>query len=48
MPMSYRPPGHEAVGPVLDGGMVRWNDAPGLGIEVDESVLGAPVAVFAG
>ncbi len=46
MPMSYRPHGREADVPTLDGGTVTWNDAPGLGLDVDESVFGAPFAVF--
>jgi cis-L-3-hydroxyproline dehydratase len=47
MPMSYRPRGRQADGPSLDSGIVTWNDAPGLGIEIDESVFGAPIAVCA-
>lgn len=46
MPMSYRPRGREAAAPALDGGTVAWNDAPGLGLDIDESVFGAPFAVF--
>lgn len=46
MPLSYRPQGRDAKGPALDGGIVTWNDAPGLGVDVDESAFGAPLAVF--
>jgi hypothetical protein len=46
MPMSYRPRGAGGAAPGLDGGTVTWNDAPGLGLDVDESVFGAPFAVF--
>jgi cis-L-3-hydroxyproline dehydratase len=47
MPMSYRPRGRDAEGPTLADGTVTWNDAPGLGIEIDESVFGQPIAVCA-
>ena len=43
MPSCYQPPGREAGGARLDGGMVAWPDAPGLGVEVDESRLGQPL-----
>jgi L-alanine-DL-glutamate epimerase-like enolase superfamily enzyme len=43
MPFSYQRAGQAKYGPCFDGGMVRWNDAPGLGVDVDESVLGPPI-----
>jgi L-alanine-DL-glutamate epimerase-like enolase superfamily enzyme len=42
MPLSYRHAGDDS-GPRYTGGSVVWNDAPGLGVKVDESVLGEPV-----
>ncbi|SFO55612.1 L-alanine-DL-glutamate epimerase [Actinomadura madurae] len=46
MPASYRPAGGNATGPTVIDGDIHWNDAPGLGVEVDESVFGAPTAVY--
>jgi L-alanine-DL-glutamate epimerase-like enolase superfamily enzyme len=43
MPSCYQAPGSVGAGARLDGGMVAWPDAPGLGVEVDESRLGAPL-----
>jgi L-alanine-DL-glutamate epimerase-like enolase superfamily enzyme len=42
MPLSYRPPGSDS-GPEFDAGIVRWRDAPGLGVDIDERVLGDPI-----
>lgn len=42
----YRPRGREAVAPEIRDGVVYWNDAPGLGVEIDEVRLGEPIAVY--
>lgn len=42
MPVSYQGAGPRT-GPRFDGGMVSWADAPGLGVDIDEDVLGPPV-----
>jgi L-alanine-DL-glutamate epimerase-like enolase superfamily enzyme len=43
MPMSYQGAGRAESGPRFDGGIVSWTDAPGLGVDIDEAVLGPPV-----
>jgi hypothetical protein len=43
MPFSYQGAGQTRSGPRFDHGIVRWDDAPGLGVTVDEDVLGSPV-----
>jgi L-alanine-DL-glutamate epimerase-like enolase superfamily enzyme len=43
MPFSYQGAGPAKSGPQFDEGIVRWDDAPGLGVTVDEDVLGSPV-----
>jgi cis-L-3-hydroxyproline dehydratase len=43
MPSCYQAPGGALAGARLDGGVVAWPDAPGLGVEVDESRLGRPL-----
>lgn len=40
MPFTYQKAGQAESGPRFDHGSVRWDDAPGLGVRVDESVLG--------
>jgi L-alanine-DL-glutamate epimerase-like enolase superfamily enzyme len=42
MKISYRPQG-DTSGPKLVDGQVEYDDAPGLGIEVDEASLGEPL-----
>lgn len=42
MKISYRPAG-DTSGPRLVDGRVEYVDAPGLGVEIDESVLGEPL-----
>jgi cis-L-3-hydroxyproline dehydratase len=42
MKISYRPQG-DTSGPRLVGGRVEYDDAPGLGVEIDEAVLGDPL-----
>ncbi|MFI5953820.1 mandelate racemase/muconate lactonizing enzyme family protein [Cryptosporangium sp. NPDC051539] len=42
MKISYRPDS-DTSGPRLVGGRVEYVDAPGLGIRIDESVLGEPI-----
>jgi L-alanine-DL-glutamate epimerase-like enolase superfamily enzyme len=46
MPLLYRPKGRAAVSPTFDAGTFRWNEAPGLGVEIDESTFGDPIAVY--
>jgi L-alanine-DL-glutamate epimerase-like enolase superfamily enzyme len=43
MPSCYQAPGGQTAGPRYDGGQVIWPDGPGLGVDVDEDRLGAPV-----
>ena len=43
MPFSYQRPGTVTPGYRLDGGVVSWQDAAGLGVSVDEDALGPPV-----
>jgi cis-L-3-hydroxyproline dehydratase len=43
MPFSYQRPAPGPTGPRCDGGTITWHDAPGLGIGIDETALGAPV-----
>jgi L-alanine-DL-glutamate epimerase-like enolase superfamily enzyme len=40
---SYQRRGRDVTGPSLEDGVVTWNEAPGLGVEVDEETLGPPV-----
>jgi L-alanine-DL-glutamate epimerase-like enolase superfamily enzyme len=43
MPFSYQKAGRTRPGPRFDEGVIRWDDSPGLGVEVDQNVLGSPV-----
>ncbi len=43
MPFSYQRAGQTPSGPRFDDGNIRWDDAPGLGVDVDEGALGSPV-----
>jgi L-alanine-DL-glutamate epimerase-like enolase superfamily enzyme len=43
MPFSYRKPGPPGPGPHFDDGILRWDDTPGLGVDVDGDILGPAV-----
>ena len=43
MPFSYRKAGPPGPGPRFADGILQWGDAPGLGVDVDEDLLGPPV-----
>ncbi len=43
MPFSYQRAGQTPSGPRFDDGIIRWDDTPGLGVDVDEGALGSPV-----
>jgi len=43
MPFSYQKAGPSGPGPQFDDGTLQRGNAPGLGVDVDENVLGPPV-----
>jgi len=43
MPFSYQKAAQARPGPRFDEGVIRWDDTPGLGVEIDQHVLGSPV-----